>query len=288
MTDLDFKIAAALEALRKSHSTRAFDYEAYARAFQQSAQAKARETLAAIAANDADNPFAKLRPVFVSIGGADAEELVSLLANSSATRGILIEQNRDLAQVARDRAAALKPKVLEVFEGDAQERVAEAIKHAASLVEDRQGDYIAVTCHAVIHELFDRGRQEFDPFAFFATIFGSDKSTWFTYREPGAPEKWPSKVLLKANCTPKSLLDLAAVVASRHSSLRSIKEYMEKQRPGAMSTFTRYSERSMKMLVQPRCQSNSMRWLHIATSEMNFRNTQTKATTRRCSILLVS
>ena len=221
VSELDIKIAAALESLGSAVQKQTFDYTAYAAGFRQSAQAKAHETLLAIA--ETTNRFPHLRPVFLSIGGADGEELVCLLQESIGKHGILIEQNRDLAQIARDRASSLGFKSLQVFEGDAQDRIAEAVELASSLVESGQGDFIVVTCHAVIHELFDRGKQEFDPLAFFATIFGSDKSVWFTYREPGAPEKWPSKVLLKAICSPKSLLNLAEAIITRFPTFRMLK-----------------------------------------------------------------
>ncbi|MGA3083142.1 MAG: hypothetical protein ABSD44_17465 [Terracidiphilus sp.] len=147
--------------------------------------------------------------------------MARLLERSNAQRGVLLEQSRELANLARNRNQGLQPKIIEVLEGDAQDRIEEAILIAAQFVEDKLGDFIAVSCHAVIHELFDRGRSGFDPLAFFGRIFSSEFTTWFTYREPGAPEKWPSTVLLRAECSPKSIYELACAISARHSSFRA-------------------------------------------------------------------
>jgi len=72
-------------------------------------------------------PFRDLRPVFVSIGGADGEELRSLLVNSRAEVGILLEVSRPLAEFARQ--GELPPdKKLQVVEGDASKQIAVAMK----------------------------------------------------------------------------------------------------------------------------------------------------------------
>jgi len=219
MTSLDSQIANALAALAQNPRATQFDYAAYIRCFQQSARAKVDEVLLEL--NDKTRPFAKLRPVFVSVGGGDGEELANLLRRSDAQRGVLLEQSRELANLARDRNQGLQPKAIEVIEGDAQDRIEDAIRIAAHFVEEKLGDFIAVSCHAVIHELFDRGRSGFDTVAFFGSIFSSEFTTWFTYREPGAPEKWPPTVLLSAACSPRSLCDLASAISNRHSSFRS-------------------------------------------------------------------
>jgi len=161
--------------------------------------------------------------VFVSIGGGDGEEILSLLKNSRAPVGILLEQSRALADQARRRAYEVHPKRLMVIEGDAQEKVAEAIGEAQRCAhEDDPGGCIAVTCHAVIHELFDRSRSPFDALDFFAKIFSADVPTSLTYREPGLPEKWPAAVLLRARCASKSILALSEAIRLHHSVLRDL------------------------------------------------------------------
>ena len=165
------------------------------------------------------------RPVFLSIGGGDASELEYLLKNSTATHGILLEGARPLAEAARRKIAPLKVlgKTLEIYEGDAKDKIGEACMNAQKQIRDGNADYIAVTCHAVIHELFDRGNQAFDPLAFFATIFEAPEiSTWFTYREPGMPEKWPETVVLKADCTPQTLLRLTQAICNKHPALANL------------------------------------------------------------------
>lgn len=221
MTHLDQAITSALKKLTDVQAS-SFDLTKYINEFRRSAQNKAREVLRLL--EDKDFPFSGSRPVFVSIGGGDGEELDYLLRNTDGSKGILIELSHDLAELARERNPSLpRGKVIEVFEGDAKDKVAEAVSVAHRVVAGNEADYVAITCHAVIHELFDRGKDEFDPLSFFASLFSDVKvSTWFTYREPGVPEKWPSSVLLGADCSPKSLLELAEAIRIRHQTLRDL------------------------------------------------------------------
>src|ERR1041384_3564645 len=221
MTRLDEDIRNALEAL-KAPSGSEFDLSQYIQEFRASARGKAQDVFDLLAEDSF--PFSGLRPIFVSIGGGDGEELDYLLRNTDANRGILVEMGHQLAALARDRnKTLLEGKTIEVFEGDAKDQITPAIRFAHEAALKGEGDYVAVTCHAVIHELFDRGKEAFDPLAFFATIFSNvDIPTWFTYREPGAPEKWPTSVLLSGDCTAKSLLDLAHAICERHQSLREL------------------------------------------------------------------
>lgn len=224
MTQLDQAIRDSLQGLANPQSSASsFSLDKYIHEFRSSAREKAKAVMDLLAGKNF--PLPNLRPVFVSIGGGDGEELDFLLRNTQANKGVLIEFGRSLAATARDRNRTLPTgKSLEVFEGDAKEKVVDAIQYAQSVVADGDADYLAVTCHAVIHELFDRGRDKFDPVAFFASIFSDvDVPTWFTYREPGAPEKWPDTVLLRAACSPHSLLQLAEAIRARHLSLRELR-----------------------------------------------------------------
>ena len=218
--DLDNAITDALKKLTQPTSTSNFDYQKYIAAFRDSAQKKAAATLVEL--TSPKSPFRDLRPVFVSIGGGDGEELINLLRQSRAGHGILVEHSTSLADAARRRSYEVHPKKLLILEGDAQERLPDAIREAEQFAKSGQADFLAVTCHAVLHELFDRGKAAFDPLAFFGTIFSTNLSTWFTYREPGVPEKWPEQVLLKARCAAKSLLALAEAIRSRHQVLDSL------------------------------------------------------------------
>lgn len=219
---LDNDISSALETLQQGRSVKPFNAEEYIRAFEQSAQSKAQSVLDLLK----DQPrVSALRPVFLSVGGGDGAELEYLLTHSTATAGVLIESERTLANIARQRATALSAAGLrmEVFEGDAKHKISDAVSNATALVASGAGDYFCVTCHAVLHELFDRGDTRFDIAKFFGTIFSDYTiSTWFTYREPGVPDKWPEEVLLKADCEPQSLLLLAQEICRRHSSMRDL------------------------------------------------------------------
>jgi tetratricopeptide (TPR) repeat protein len=145
------------------------------------------------------------------------------LEGSSATVGILIEGSKEFADAARRRRLP-QGKGIEIFEGDAQRKLPEAIDCAATKIKQGDGDFLAVSCHAVIHELYDRSEQGFDLTAFLGHIFRRDDfPVWFTSREPGVPEKWPERVLLVADCQPESLLKLANAITTRHQVLAGLK-----------------------------------------------------------------
>lgn len=220
--DLDTKILSALSKLNKISGSTSFDIEGYIKAFQKSAQDKAKSVLGLL--EDESSPFFAKVPIFVSIGGGDGEELAWYLDHSDARCGVLVEMSKPLADAARSRKSSLnKGKTIEVFEGDAKERISDAIEFANNVVKDGNADFVAITCHAVIHELFDRGKDKFDPLSFFATLFqDEDISTWFTYREPGVPEKWPDEVMLTASCETKNLLSLADAICFRHHLLAEL------------------------------------------------------------------
>jgi hypothetical protein len=221
-SSLDDEIDAALRRVAGGTPKSApFDIKAYIAAFQTSAREKAASVLEAIAT--APPPFDRGRPVFLSIGGGDGEEILTLLENSSSTVGILVESVRELADSARQNSARIKGKSLEVVEGDAANVVIEAVGIAEEAVKDGRGDIVAVSCHAVVHELFDRS-EKFEPTQFFGALFRApDIPVWFTYREPGVPEKWPVKIVLAAACTAASLLKLAEAIRARHPYLAGLK-----------------------------------------------------------------
>jgi hypothetical protein len=213
---LDSEIQKALARLHSAGNKPAFDVERYRLAFAASAREKAQVVLESLR-SEKFFPLPR-RPVFVSIGGADGEELDFLLQNSEAAAGVLIEALHPLAEYARHRSLP-SGKSIEVFEGDAQEMLGPAMAFADNLIRSREADCKVVTCHAVIHELYDRGRERFNPVIFFAEIFNDDSiPTWFTYREPGVPSTWPDEVLLSAHCSPGSLEQLGQAILEKHPS----------------------------------------------------------------------
>ena len=219
MTELDSRIERALASVGQRHG---FDKKAYIAAFAASAQEKANAVLGLL--EQERDPFRRSVPVFVSVGGGDGTELRELMKRSKANVGMLIEKTPVLVQLARE-SAQIAGKSIECYAGDAQQTIDVAVTRARQVVERGDADFVAVTCHAVIHELFDRGADAFDPLSFFGAIFGDENapSTWFTYREPGDPEKWPQRVLIKAACAPTSLLNLAQAICARHRSLAGLK-----------------------------------------------------------------
>ena len=155
-------------------------------------------------------------PVFVSVGGGDGEGLDYLLRNSRARLGVLVEYARPLADIARRRSVDLPDKKqLLVIEGDAQERIGEAIAIAHEAVATGREKVVVVTCHAVLHELDDRGPRGFDPLGFFGTIFQHRILLLFSHiANPEFRRTGPRIVLLKANCSLDSLLGLAGAITS--------------------------------------------------------------------------
>ena len=220
MTQLDLEIDEALAGLVSTSAApgRPFDVQGYINAFRESAREKAQDVLKHLSG---DPRFASKKPVFVSIGGGDGEEISFLLENSTGQVGILIEMADQLADVAQKHTLPAG-KGLQILAKSAQAAIGEAMEAASSACRSGKAEAIIVTCHAVIHELYDRGNQ-FDPVDFFGKIFANhDIPTWFTYREPGAPEKWPMVVGISANCSPQSLLALAEAIMSRHPTFQRL------------------------------------------------------------------
>ena len=131
-TDLDTRISSALQQLaRPVVAGHAFDAEEYIGKFSTSARAKAKTVIQLL--QSSGEPFCSKRPVFISIGGGDGEELVTLLGETDGQTGILIEGLRSLAERARQRAIP-SGKRLEVLEGDAQRRIVEAVDLAKEAI----------------------------------------------------------------------------------------------------------------------------------------------------------
>jgi hypothetical protein len=227
-TSLDETIAKALEGLRRATTLADFDPPEYIKKFENSAKEKARGVLKSLKGNP-NCGFRNMRPIFLSIGGGDGAEIEALLSGSDAKLGILVEGDRRIAEMARDRKAKLwrtKKKKLDVWQANAADAhvIEEAINEITDSIIAQEGDFIAVTCHAVIHELFDRSRTKFTPATFFGAIFNNyEIPIWFRYREPGVPPTWgDDAVLVSAECNPSSLVELAKEICLRHPSLKEL------------------------------------------------------------------
>jgi hypothetical protein len=222
MATIDERIQRSLESLNVGQESEA-PSDSYIGAFRVSAQSKAEAVLTAI--KQAKPPLDKLRPIFLSIGGGDGEELCALLEQSGAEQGILVEKVKEFADIARQRNSRLpQGKCIEIFEGDAQHKLPEAIEFGRRKIKEGSGDFLAVSCHAVIHELHDRSDEHFDMASFIGSIFRHEEvAIWFTSREPGVPEKWPEEILLHANCHSESLLKLAEAIVARHPTFAKLR-----------------------------------------------------------------
>src|SRR5688500_8835954 len=101
-TNLDRQIAAALQtAAHPSAETGSFEMASFTEANHEGARRKADDVLRLLKADDYN--LRNLRPVFVSIGGGDGEELLHLLQHSDASHGILLELDAQIAKSASMR-----------------------------------------------------------------------------------------------------------------------------------------------------------------------------------------
>jgi hypothetical protein len=217
-TALEQKIRFALDQA-SGRVEQKFDMSRYGAAFHPSALSKADAVVAAFW--DDKNPVRERRPVVVSIGGADGEELHRILTLTEAPVGLLLEQSHDLAEAARNRPPP-PGKTTHVVQADAVTGIRTVMKRAADIVRAGNADCILVTCHAVLHELPDRGAG-YRPGPLFGAIFeAQDLPIWFTYREPGAIAQWPNEVIVTADCSAGALLDLATAICARHQVLRAL------------------------------------------------------------------
>ncbi len=141
----------------------------YIAAFQNSAYDKAQSVLDQLSIHPV---FSALRPVFLSIGGGDGTELDYLPKQSSAAAGVPTRgESRPLVEAADQRVGRLPSgKEMTIFEGNAKLRIRDAVTQATSLVAAGRGDYPAVTCHAVLHELLTAATSISIQSHFFATI----------------------------------------------------------------------------------------------------------------------
>ena len=111
MTKLDESIRNALRNL-SDRSSSSFDLSKYIQDFRTSARGKAEAVVDLL--KERNFPFTGCRPVFVSIGGGDGEEIDYLLRNTTASKGVLVEMGHQLAEIARERNTSTSTPLLAV------------------------------------------------------------------------------------------------------------------------------------------------------------------------------
>jgi hypothetical protein len=167
-------------------------------------------------ASESSVPFD--RCAVLSVGGADGTELEYFLANTGCRSGILLEYDDELASLARQKASALRAsgKEMHVLTGDAVQKSENALDLVREWHRNGSIDYLVVTMHAVLHELPDRGSRTNDIERFLNKFLWNDISVLLIAREPCAPRDLPPTVYLSADCSPKTLAELAEKIRLAH------------------------------------------------------------------------
>lgn len=166
-------------------------------------------------------PDASLRGsfIYISVGGADGQECEYALRNSELSKGIILEYSMDGAAAARKRAENLMyldpPKQMMVFEGDATQKLKDALPylHNMRIKEGLSG--ILVSCQGILHELPYRSH-DFQMSTFFGQLFDQWENIVFVAKEPCAPDTWPTIVQLKIPSLPGKVLEGFAQHVAAH------------------------------------------------------------------------
>lgn len=145
--------------------------------------------------------------VFVSIGGADGTELVSLLKATGSRCGALLEysdrSSRDAVHKAKEAGFEI-----EAFTGDLMQKIDDALDWAIRQRDQDKAKAIVITAHAVLHELEDRSTR-FTLRRYFAKLGDADI---IIGREPVEPTEWDETVLLSGNFDAELFGDLARLI----------------------------------------------------------------------------
>lgn len=147
----------------------------------------------------------------ISLGGADGTEIEYILKNSPISKGVLVEYDDDLAEIARAKSRELTTfgKELRVLTGDAVQKLTNAINLVTNWRQEGSITYLLVTIHALLHELPNRAGHTTDIEAFLARLLEPGLPGRLVLREPCAPRDLPDTVYLHADCDPNTLAKLA-------------------------------------------------------------------------------
>jgi tetratricopeptide (TPR) repeat protein len=208
---LDERIEAALHGELKGQGIHDFSGAS-------SAIAKAEQVMSLLSREQ----FSPSGSIFINIGGADGTELEHILLNTDAKYGYLLEYDDSLSETARTKAQALKKhgKIMQVFTGDATQKVDAILKPLESLRADGKVHAIVLTMHAVLHEFPNRGSGTRDLESFLHKFLWHDLLVLAIAREPCMPTELPPTVYISAGCRPDILAKLAKRIRDVHPDLR--------------------------------------------------------------------
>ncbi len=194
------RISAYLEGHQESNPKRYDD-----RAFKESALKKASRVLQHV-----PDEVRRSRTLYISLGGADAEELFALLSTTGSKEAVLLEKNDQSVKRAEAKASA-NGYSFATFTGDLMEKIDDAMEYAEKRRKDGRIQHIVVTAHAVIHELYTRS-PKFDLHSYFSKLRAADVVVG---REPIAPYNWPELVILSGAFSADKYLRLAEIVRDK-------------------------------------------------------------------------
>lgn len=156
-------------------------------------------------------PLAKSSAIYVSIGGADGEELFTIFSQTGARYGVLLEWNDESVDKAKDVARACGYD-LRTYTGDLMQKLDDAMEYANKVRDERKVEYIVVSAQAVLHELFTRSIVAFDLQSYFAKLTLADV---IIGREPILPFDWPNDVIIAGDFDANRLYRFAEVVRDK-------------------------------------------------------------------------
>jgi len=228
-TSLDDRIRAVLEGHRRGGGVQDFHGDP-------SAVSKAQQVLEIIRRER----FNLTNAVFVSVGGADGTELEHILLNTDARFGLLLEYDDQLSDRAREKARRLRDdqgKQMEVFTGDALQKIEPALRALDNWRESGAVGSIVLTMHAVLHEFPNRGVGTKDLEGFLHKFLWRRLPVLAIAREPCMPDGLPPVVYLTADCRPDTLADLAKRIRDAH------REFLAEAVPVPMAKTVRMGSR---------------------------------------------
>ncbi len=154
------------------------------------------------------------RLCYLSIGGADGSEAAHVLRETGIAYAAMIEISDDAAEAARQLSSELNAEgaSLKVFQGDAAQRLPDAMAYLKSLKQTVEIDGLVVSAQAVLHELPSRS-PGFDMLSYLGTMFKDFDINLLFAREPISSQSWPKRVRLKiGNASSETLHSFARLL----------------------------------------------------------------------------
>ena len=194
--DITKKIEAFIGYNTNDNSHYTFDYE-YQEIFAGEGERKAQYIIADLLSKFRNHSLRLDQFAYLCVGGADGSEPAAILKNTNIRHAIMIEISDAAAESARNRSSRLRgfDKHLYVLQGDATQRLDDALSKLEELKDKGDIQGVIVSAQAVLHEL-PRRSPNFDMIIFLGRCFSIFEKNAIYSREPISPERWPDFVEL--------------------------------------------------------------------------------------------